>query len=103
MNGVGQTINMSSSGVLRQIPDPLPFKQKIALSVFWPVRPGNVTPLKLHIVGRAVRSDGTGTAVVIERHESRTRRSEKLQSAAESAPIGRREFVRLGSDRQPSI
>ena len=66
MSGVAQTINMSSSGVLLQTPHPLPFRQKIELSVFWPVRLGDVTPLQLHIVGRVVRREGNSTAVMIK-------------------------------------
>lgn len=81
MSGVGQTINMSSGGVLLQTPNPLPLSEKVELSVFWPIPLGNVTPLQLHIVGRAVRREGTGTAVMIERHQFRTRRREKAAAA----------------------
>ena len=74
MTGVGQTVNMSSSGVIFQTSNVLPVKEKIELCVFWPARLDNVTPLKLHIIGRLVRVQGNGTAVAIERYEFRARR-----------------------------
>ena len=72
--GVGQTVNMSSSGVIFQTSNVLPVKEKIELRVLWPARPDNTTPLKLHIIGRVVRAQGNRTAVAIERYEFRARR-----------------------------
>lgn len=85
LTGVGQTVNMSSGGVLVEAASSLPRGAEIELSIAWPVSLNNVVPLKLHITGQTVRTHRNRTAVTIRRYEFRTRG--KLSSDRESRMI----------------
>ena len=71
--GSGRTIDVSSSGLSFNADRPLLIGQKLKVSIDWPVLLGSVQ-LQLIISGGVVRSNGTMTALQIERHEFRTRR-----------------------------
>ena len=73
--GTGWTQNISSSGISFVTDAILDIGALVELSVSWPVRLDDICPIQLMIYGSVVRSDPTGTAMLIERYEFRTRRS----------------------------
>jgi hypothetical protein len=77
--GVGQTINMSSGGVLFSGDQTLPDGAYVELFISWPVLLHDVTPLTLLIVGRVVRCEGNQIAVKTTRYEFLTRGARKVQ------------------------
>ena len=72
--GTGLTVNISSSGILLKTETALPVGVPIALQIDWPAKLNREIALTLHVRGRTHRSDRNRTAVVIMRHEFRTRR-----------------------------
>ncbi len=70
--GTGETINISSTGVLFNAQAPLPPGKRIELSISWPVQLDGKCGLKLVACGRVVRCEGTNVALKIEKHEFRT-------------------------------
>ena len=70
--GEGHTIDLSSGGLLFDAGRPLPAGLNVELSVSWPVLLRDMTPMKLAISGRIVRSQGNLTAIRIVQHEFRT-------------------------------
>jgi len=70
--GVGQTIDLSSGGVLFEAPKPLPVGLNVELSIAWPVLLHNTAAMQLVILGRIVRSDGARVGLRITQHEFRT-------------------------------
>ena len=84
--GRGRTLNISSSGILIETDHALPPGLRVDLSIVWPVRLNNVTPLQLCVKARTIRTEGRRTALKIFRHEFRTR--PPLQAVgAEASPI----------------
>jgi hypothetical protein len=71
--GRGCTVNISSSGILIETDHALPAGLRVELSIAWPVRLNNVTPLQLCVKARTIRTEGRRTALKIFRHEFRTR------------------------------
>jgi hypothetical protein len=71
--GSGQTLNISSSGVLFTTGDALQQGRRLELSMDWPARLNDRCALKLVARGQVVRIDGNAAAVKIIRHEFRTR------------------------------
>lgn len=71
-NGVGQTVDFSSGGVLIETDRTMPVGLNVELSVSWPVLLHNVAQLQLVITGRIVRSQGARTAIRMVQHEFRT-------------------------------
>jgi hypothetical protein len=71
--GVGQTLNISSNGVLFRSSDPslLPGK-RIELSISWPARLDNRCNLRLVARGRIARIVHDEVAVEIDQYEFRT-------------------------------
>jgi len=76
--GVGKVLNMSSSGVLFSTETTLREGERVELTVSWPARLNEVTPLKLVAVGRVVRSEEKQAAIVIEKYDFKTRGSTGL-------------------------
>jgi hypothetical protein len=72
--GSGRTIDLSSSGLSFTADRPLPIGQQLDVSIDWPVLLGGGVQLQLIMSGTVVRSNGSATALQIERHEFRTRR-----------------------------
>ena len=70
--GSGRTLNISTGGVFFETPDPLPDHGQIDLALHWPFLLNGACPLKLLVHGHIVRTDATGTAVKVMRHEFRT-------------------------------
>jgi hypothetical protein len=72
--GSGRTIDLSSSGLSFAADKPLLIGQKLDVSIDWPVLLDGGVQLQLIMSGNVVRSNGSETALQIERHEFRTRR-----------------------------
>ncbi len=70
--GAGQTVNISSTGVLFKAEAPLPPGSRVKLSIRWPVQLDGKCGLKLVARGRIVRFQGTTVALEIEKYEFRT-------------------------------
>ena len=73
--GRGFTVNISSSGVLFTSYSTLPVKQRLELSISWPVLLEGRLPLKLVVRGRVVRSEPGRVAIRIECYEFHTRQA----------------------------
>jgi PilZ domain len=77
--GVGQTVNMSSRGMLLAGAWNVPEGTRMKLFVEWPSLLNGTTPLQLITVGTVVRATPAGISVVFESYQfrtmSRTRRS----------------------------
>jgi hypothetical protein len=73
VTGVGRTVNISSGGVLIDTGNSLPRGLGIELSIAWPANLNGVAALKLHVIGKTLRTQSNLTAVRIRRYEFRTR------------------------------
>lgn len=76
--GEGQSLNISSSGVLFTSEHLLLPGRRMELAISWPAQLDNKTPLKLVARGRVVRFEAGRAAIEIQQYEFRT------QSAAAS-------------------
>jgi hypothetical protein len=79
--GSGQTLNMSSGGILFTTQEGLPPGWLVELSVDWPAKLDGRCLLKLVALGRVVRAEPRCAAIEIEKYEFRTRRCEPLPAA----------------------
>jgi hypothetical protein len=70
--GTGQTIDMSSGGILFDAGRHLPEGLNVELSITWPVLLHNVAPMQLMASGRIVRASGRKIAIQTTAHEFRT-------------------------------
>jgi len=70
--GLGKTTDISSGGVSFTTDNMLSIGIPVELSMNWPVLLNQNCALKLMIYGCVVRSNGQGSAMVIERYEFRT-------------------------------
>ena len=68
-SGVGQGINLSSTGLLLETEDVVEEGVKVEASIPWFPRPENGIALKLHVIGRVVRSGNRRMAIRIERYQ----------------------------------
>src|SRR5215475_7489977 len=66
--GRGQSINVSSSGLLFASAHDVPVGLRVEISLMWPVMLSDSIPLKLCIWGRIVRSHAGRVAISIRRH-----------------------------------
>ena len=73
--GEGNTINISSSGVLFTSKHILLPGRRMELAINWPAQLNNQIPLKLVARGRVVRFEGGYAAVEIQQYEFRTQSS----------------------------
>lgn len=76
--GVGKTINISSSGVLFTTDQILIPGKRIELSISWPAQLDNKCQLKLVARGRVARLEQGRAAIEIQQYEFRTAGSKKL-------------------------
>jgi hypothetical protein len=83
--GTGQTLNMSSGGMLLKVEAPLPVGQQIEVSVDWPAQLNARCGLKLVALGKVVRSTPEETAVRIEKYDFRTRATKAIEVPAAGA------------------
>lgn len=70
--GRGQTINMSSTGVLFSTEKDLTPGKRIELAIHWPAQLNDSCPLKLVAKGRVVRVEHNSAALEIQQYEFRT-------------------------------
>jgi hypothetical protein len=70
--GRGQTINMSSTGVLFTTDKELAPGGRVELSISWPAQLDHSSPLKLVAKGRVVRTEPGKAALEIQQYEFRT-------------------------------
>jgi hypothetical protein len=70
--GVGQTIDLSSGGILFDAGRQLPVGLNVELAISWPVLLRNEAPMQLIVSGRIVRAGHNRTAVSMAQHEFRT-------------------------------
>jgi len=70
--GVGQTVDLSSGGILFVSGHTLPVGLNVELAITWPVLLRNEAPMQLIVAGRIVRTSESGTAVEMVQHEFRT-------------------------------
>ena len=70
--GVGNTMDMSSGGMLFDAGRHLPEGLNVELSISWPVLLHSVAPLQLVVSGRIVRARGRMIAIRTVQHEFRT-------------------------------
>jgi hypothetical protein len=71
-SGSGNTVDLSSGGLLFDAGRHLPAGLNVEISISWPVLLHSVAPLQLVISGRIVRSNGTMIAIRSVQHEFRT-------------------------------
>ena len=70
-----QTIDLSSSSVRFTAAEPLVLGTRVEIAINWPTLLNGRIALQLIASGSVVRSSGKDTAVQIERHAFKTRRS----------------------------
>ena len=76
--GTGQTLDISSTGVLFTAEEPLPPGRRLELSISWPAQLNGKCPMKLVARGRVARCRGNDVAVELDKHEFRTQGSRGL-------------------------
>ena len=72
VSGWGQTVNVSSGGILLTVEHVLSVGRRMEVRVDWPVRLHDKIPLKLVLQGQVVRSATREVALSISRYEFRT-------------------------------
>jgi PilZ domain len=97
-SGVGQTIDLSSGGILFDPGRPLPVGLNVELSVSWPVLLRNEAPMQLIVSGRIVRAGQNRAAVSMSQHEFRTSGNLADQRPTKSAPTM---FLATGTSGNP--
>jgi PilZ domain len=85
--GTGQTLNMSSTGMLLKVESPLPVGQKIEVSVDWPAQLNDHCGLKFVVLGRVIRSSTEQAAVSIDKYDFRTRATKALEVASTASAL----------------
>lgn len=71
-DGRGQTINISSAGVLFTTNQPLRLGNRLEVAISWPARLNESVSLQLVAEGRIVRCDDVSAALSIQHYEFRT-------------------------------
>jgi len=71
--GTGETLDISSKGILFTTTERLPIGATLEIAMHWPARLNGNCLLQFVATGRVVRSDGRTAAVRIQRYEFRTR------------------------------
>src|SRR4051812_5760735 len=77
--GDGETLNVSSSGVLFNSHCDLPVGNKVEFSIDWPVKLNDNCLLKLVVRGRVVRHQNGQFAVKVERYNFRKETASSLR------------------------
>jgi hypothetical protein len=81
--GVGQTLNMSSSGMLLACASDIPEGTRMKIFVEWPSLLNGTTPLQLITVGTVVRSTSIGVSVVFDSYQFKTMSRKRYSNVAE--------------------
>jgi hypothetical protein len=77
----GKGVDISSGGICFVSSELLPIGTKVEISIDWPVRLSNVTPLQIRVIGHVIRHDKRGTAIKTLRYEFHTRKSRLEETA----------------------
>jgi len=80
ISGAGETLNISSSGLLVSSPDEIGAGSQLKITIEWPSLLNGTTPLQLMMTGRVVRRVGSGFAVACESYQFRTMSRNRLQT-----------------------
>src|SRR3984885_2863654 len=72
--GVGQTVNVSSRGMLLACASNIPEGARLKIFVEWPSLLNGTTPLQLITVGTVVRCTQIGISIVFDSYQFRTSR-----------------------------
>ena len=87
--GAGQTVNMSSNGLLVAGHAALSEGTRLKLTVEWPSLLNGNTPLQLVTVGSVVRATDSNFAVAFENYQFRTMARRSRQPVLEAQPLPR--------------
>jgi hypothetical protein len=71
-SGKGQTLDLSSGGILFDAGRHLPEGLNVELAISWPVLLRDVAPMQLVAVGKIIRSNARHAAIQTTQHEFRT-------------------------------
>jgi len=80
--GVGQTLDMSSGGILFTTTAALQPGKRLEIAVNWPARLDGTCRLKLVAMGRVVRTEADRAAIAIEHYEFKTQGTKTFQAGA---------------------
>jgi PilZ domain len=72
VNGVGQTLNMSSGGLLVSAEHEMPAGLRLEVNVEWPLLLDGTVPLQLVAHGKVVRGGGSEFAISFAQYQFRT-------------------------------
>jgi len=72
VNGLGRTVNISSSGLMIASPDPVLAGTKLEVRMAWPLDLDGGIPLQLVATGKVVRSERHSFAIEFSSHEFHT-------------------------------
>ena len=72
VNGVGQTLNMSSGGLLVSAEHDMPPGLRLEVNVEWPLLLNGTVPLQLVAHGKVVRGGGSEFAISFAQYQFRT-------------------------------
>jgi hypothetical protein len=72
VNGVGQTLNMSSGGLLVSAEEEVRAGQRLEVNVEWPLMLNGTVPLQLVAHGKVVRCGGSVFAISFVQYQFRT-------------------------------
>jgi hypothetical protein len=98
--GVGQTINISSNGMLLACASDIPGGARLKIYVEWPSLLNGITPLQLITVGTVVRCTEIGVSVVFDSYKFRTIGRERNSNAIVPELVSQeRAFVSTGVER----
>jgi len=87
-NGVGQTLNMSSGGLLVSAEQEMPAGLRLEVNVEWPLLLNGTVPLQLVAHGKVVRGAGSEFAISFAQYQFRTMsRVLKASGVFESDPL----------------
>src|ERR1700678_3669495 len=81
--GVGQTLNMSSSGMLLACASDIPEGTRLKIFVEWPSLLNGTTPLQLITVGTVVRRNQLGVSVVFDSYQFKTMSRKRYSNVTE--------------------
>jgi CheY-like chemotaxis protein len=95
--GISETLNISSKGILFTSKEQFHAGQLVQVSLDWPARLENQIPLKLVAEGRIVRNSNGQTAMTIDKYEFRTRRAPKAPGSAPEP--GRDDLTRMAAQK----
>jgi hypothetical protein len=90
--GIGQTVNMSSSGMLLSCPRTIPEGTRIKIFIEWPSLLNGTTPLQLITVGTVVRCTSVGVSIVFESYQFRTMGRARPANVQQMPAIGRSSY-----------